>query len=94
MLNDVDEFKGRDEGYIDRINESVSKWDYLVSPSPYATECFKSAFRFNKEMLEVGYPRNDIFYQDEKLIEEQRERQLNENYLYQKIKSDIVCTNI
>src|SRR5699024_12856685 len=23
-------------------------------------------------MLEVGYPRNDIFYQDEKLIEEQR----------------------
>ncbi|MBW0761500.1 CDP-glycerol glycerophosphotransferase family protein [Mammaliicoccus lentus] len=72
MLNDVDEFKGRDEGYIDRINESVSKWDYLVSPSPYATECFKSAFRFNKEMLEVGYPRNDIFYQDEKLIEEQR----------------------
>ncbi len=72
MLNDVDEFKGRDEGYIDRINESVSKWDYLVSPSPYATECFKSAFRFNKEMLEVGYPRNDMFYQDEKLIEEQR----------------------
>ncbi|GGI43422.1 CDP-glycerol glycerophosphotransferase family protein [Mammaliicoccus stepanovicii] len=64
MLNDVEEFSGRDEGYIDRINHSVSKWDYLVSPSPYATQCFKSAFNFKKEMLEVGYPRNDVFYQD------------------------------
>ncbi|GGH99989.1 CDP-glycerol glycerophosphotransferase family protein [Mammaliicoccus vitulinus] len=69
MLNDVDDFKGRDEGYIDRINNSVSKWDYLVSPSPYATNCFKSAFKFDKEMLEVGYPRNDVFYQNESEIE-------------------------
>ena len=49
MLNDVDDFKGRDEGYIDRINRSVSQWDYLVSPSPYATSCFKSAFNFKKK---------------------------------------------
>ncbi|RIL45996.1 CDP-glycerol--glycerophosphate glycerophosphotransferase, partial [Mammaliicoccus fleurettii] len=72
MLNDVDDFKGRDEGYIDRINHSVSKWDYLVSPSPYSTNCFKSAFKFDKEMLEVGYPRNDIFYQNESEIEEKQ----------------------
>ncbi|MEB6215252.1 CDP-glycerol--glycerophosphate glycerophosphotransferase [Mammaliicoccus sciuri] len=72
MLNDVDDFKGRDEGYIDRINRSVSRWDYLVSPSPYATSCFKSAFNFKKEMLEVGYPRNDIFYENESDIEEKQ----------------------
>lgn len=64
MLNDVDNFEGRDAGYKDRVNQSISTWDYLISPSPYATECFKSAFNFNKEVLEVGYPRNDMFYSD------------------------------
>lgn len=62
MLNDVDTFEGRDEGYKDRVNQAIKNWDYLISPSPYASKCFKSAFNFKKEILEIGYPRNDIFY--------------------------------
>ncbi|RTX69717.1 CDP-glycerol--glycerophosphate glycerophosphotransferase [Staphylococcus hyicus] len=62
MLNDVNVFEGRDAGYKDRVNSAIQKWDYLISPSPYATTCFKSAFNFKKEVLEIGYPRNDIFY--------------------------------
>lgn len=61
MLNDVDTFEGRDEGYKDRVNQAIKNWDYLISPSPYASKCFKSAFNFKKEILEIGYPRNDIF---------------------------------
>lgn len=73
MLNDVDVFKGRDAGYKNRVNTATQKWDYLVSPSSYASECFKSAFHFNKTMLEVGYPRNDWAYQlnDEEQIDYQ-----------------------
>lgn len=66
MQNDVDDFKGKDSGYIGRVNAAVKQWDYLVSPSPYATKAFRSAFRFKKEVLEVGYPRNDIFYAGDK----------------------------
>lgn len=62
MLNDVDKFEGRTDDYKERVNQAIQTWDYLVSPSPYATNCFKSAFNFHKEILEVGYPRNDIFY--------------------------------
>ncbi|VEI31597.1 CDP-glycerol:poly(glycerophosphate) glycerophosphotransferase [Listeria grayi] len=62
MLNDVDTFEGKDDGYKDRVNIATRKWDYLISPSPYATQCFQSAFQYKKEILEVGYPRNDIFY--------------------------------
>lgn len=62
MQNDVKEFKGKDAGYLNRVNSAVKQWDYLVSPSPYATKAFRSAFNFEKEVLEVGYPRNDIFY--------------------------------
>lgn len=62
MLNDVEHFEGRDADYKNRVNQSIKAWDFLVSPSPYASECFTSAFNFKKEILEVGYPRNDIFY--------------------------------
>ncbi|WP_263698128.1 bifunctional glycosyltransferase family 2 protein/CDP-glycerol:glycerophosphate glycerophosphotransferase [Bacillus thuringiensis] len=43
------------------FNES-RKWDYLVSPNDYSTEIFKRAFKFEKETLDVGYPRNDLLY--------------------------------
>ncbi|WP_368503223.1 CDP-glycerol glycerophosphotransferase family protein [Alkalihalophilus sp. As8PL] len=39
------------------------KWDYLVSPNDYSTDIFKRAFKFKKEVLDVGYPRNDVLYQ-------------------------------
>lgn len=65
MLNDVDSFKGRDKGYKNRVNHAIRYWDYLISPSPYASECFKTAFKFKKDILEIGYPRNDIFYQED-----------------------------
>lgn len=40
------------------------KTDYFLSPSPFATECFRSAWKLGKwyrknEILELGYPRND-----------------------------------
>src|SRR5699024_1266551 len=63
MLYDMDQVYGRQEGYLERVSHAVDQWDYLISPSSYATQRFRSAFRFQKEILEVGYPRNDIFYQ-------------------------------
>lgn len=73
MLNDVENFEGRDENYKYRVNHAIKYWDYLISPSLYASECFKSAFEFHKEILEVGYPRNDIFYnKDENYINQKK----------------------
>lgn len=68
MQNDLDIIIGRDGTYLERVNFAVSQWDYLISPSEYATEHFKTAFNYNKEILEVGYPRNDIFYQEESIL--------------------------
>lgn len=62
MLHDVESFTGKDEGYKARVSQATAQWDYLISPSRYATERFKTAFKFKKEILEVGYPRNDLFY--------------------------------
>ncbi|WP_336715050.1 CDP-glycerol glycerophosphotransferase family protein [Arthrobacter sp. USHLN218] len=60
MLHDLDEVHGRDEGYLDRVSQAVRQWSVLLSPSPYATSAFRSAFEFSGRVLETGYPRNDI----------------------------------
>ncbi|AZU64000.1 bifunctional glycosyltransferase/CDP-glycerol:glycerophosphate glycerophosphotransferase [Neobacillus mesonae] len=41
-------------------------WDYLLSPNRYSSEIFNRAFKFDNEMLEYGYPRNDILYSPKK----------------------------
>ncbi|MEK4566270.1 bifunctional glycosyltransferase family 2 protein/CDP-glycerol:glycerophosphate glycerophosphotransferase [Alkalihalobacillus sp. FSL R5-0424] len=51
--------------YKKNFYEEAQRWEYLVSPNDYSTEIFKRAFHFNKEVLDVGYPRNDLFYKEE-----------------------------
>ena len=51
--------------YKKNFYEEAQRWDYLVSPNDYSTEIFKRAFHFDKEVLDVGYPRNDLFYKEE-----------------------------
>ncbi|MFI0367192.1 CDP-glycerol:glycerophosphate glycerophosphotransferase [Actinomadura sp. 1N219] len=41
---------------------SVPEWSHLLSPNPFSTEIFRRAFSFKGEMLEVGYPRNDLLH--------------------------------
>ncbi|WP_433227668.1 bifunctional glycosyltransferase/CDP-glycerol:glycerophosphate glycerophosphotransferase [Actinomadura formosensis] len=41
---------------------AVPEWSHLLSPNPFSTEIFRRAFAFKGEMLEVGYPRNDLLY--------------------------------
>lgn len=62
MLFDLDEIHGRDEGYVDRVTNSIKQWSVLLSPSAYASTIFKSAFRYDGPILESGYPRNDLFF--------------------------------
>lgn len=61
MQHDVANMPGRDAEYQDRAARLTSYWDVLLSGSPYATACFRSAFRFDGRILEEGYPRNDVF---------------------------------
>lgn len=76
MLHDLDEVVGRDEGYVDRVSNAVAQWTTLLSPSPYATQAFRSAFRYDGEVLEAGYPRNDILCAQDSstLVEQVRQR--------------------
>jgi CDP-glycerol glycerophosphotransferase len=48
------------EGRLDRLDRDVARWDLLLSPNPVSTPRLRGAFRYTGEVLESGYPRNDV----------------------------------
>jgi len=48
------------EGKLAELDRDVHRWDYLLSPNRVSTPRLRDAFGFEGEVLEVGYPRNDI----------------------------------
>lgn len=50
------------EKYKEKFYKNTRTWDYLISQNHFSSEVFKSAFAFDKTMLEIGYPRNDILF--------------------------------
>lgn len=48
--------------YHDNFVANTSTWDYLISQNAFSTETFRRCFAFHKEMLEIGYPRNDVLF--------------------------------
>lgn len=55
--------------YKKEFIKNVNTWDYLISQNAYSSEIFRRAFAFNKEILEIGYPRNDILINKNKPTE-------------------------
>lgn len=60
MAADIDKIHGRDGGYLSRVTTAAAQWSVLVSPSAYATQAIRSAYRYAGPVVELGYPRNDI----------------------------------
>lgn len=50
------------EKYRQNFYENTRTWDYLISQNHFSTEVFRRAFAFDKTILEIGYPRNDILF--------------------------------
>ncbi|WP_026415477.1 bifunctional glycosyltransferase/CDP-glycerol:glycerophosphate glycerophosphotransferase [Actinomadura oligospora] len=45
---------------LDWMAREVPRWDVLISPNPFTTSIMRRAFRYDGEILETGYPRNDL----------------------------------
>ena len=48
--------------YLEKARIDSSYIDYLLTPSKFDTEKFSTNFFYNGPILEIGYPRNDIFF--------------------------------
>jgi CDP-glycerol glycerophosphotransferase len=45
--------------YFDFMAADVARWSTFISPNPFSTPIFRQAFRYDGEVIETGYPRND-----------------------------------
>jgi CDP-glycerol glycerophosphotransferase len=45
---------------LDWMEREVPRWDVVISPNPFTTPIMRRAFRYEGEILESGYPRNDL----------------------------------
>ncbi len=48
--------------YIAGLPHSYRQFDFVVSPNAYTTEIMRRAYSIERDMLESGYPRNDVFH--------------------------------
>lgn len=48
------------EGRLARLSRDIAQWDILLSPNSVSTPRLRGAFGFEGEVLESGYPRNDV----------------------------------
>ncbi|TDQ51990.1 CDP-glycerol glycerophosphotransferase family protein [Actinorugispora endophytica] len=62
--------------YIANLPHRSRQWDFLVSPNTFTTPIMKNAFRCETEILESGYPRNDVFHSPDRDKTAQRVREL------------------
>ncbi|WP_375491728.1 CDP-glycerol glycerophosphotransferase family protein [uncultured Jatrophihabitans sp.] len=67
---DIENAQFGNVNYLDQFAVEVTKWDALISPNQFSTQILRRAFRYGGEVLETGYPRNDIFYAPD--VEERR----------------------
>lgn len=47
-------------GELARLTRDIGRWDALLSPNADSTPLFRQAFGFTGEIVESGYPRNDV----------------------------------
>ncbi len=50
--------------YKERFVRNVKTWDYLIAQNAFSSETFRRCFDFQKNMLEIGYPRNDVLFRE------------------------------
>jgi CDP-glycerol glycerophosphotransferase len=65
---------------INSFDRRARDWDYFVSPAHYATPLLKAAFLdpagATPEVLEIGYPRNDVLQSDDAPVIRDRVRKV------------------
>ncbi|MFD2044503.1 CDP-glycerol glycerophosphotransferase family protein [Ornithinibacillus salinisoli] len=62
LVFDMKDIHSADPKYKINFFQQSRRWNYLSSPNAYSSEIFIRAFKYEKELLEFGYPRNDILY--------------------------------
>ena len=64
LVFDQEEVMGANPLYKATFYRQAKMWDYLVSANYFSTGAFRSAFQYENNVLEYGYPRNDLLHSE------------------------------
>jgi CDP-glycerol glycerophosphotransferase len=59
------EQQGFSKALMESYDRRAAEWSYLVSPATYATPLLRRDFGYDGDVLEIGYPRNDVLLSDD-----------------------------
>lgn len=62
LVFDQEEVTSASPKYKKEFFKQRIDWDYLISANDFSTKTFRSCFMYEGEMLDYGYPRNDLMY--------------------------------
>lgn len=51
------------ESYQSEFKKNSATWDYLIAQNEFSENIFRRCFAFDKQMLRIGYPRNDVLFE-------------------------------
>lgn len=87
LVFDQEEVCGASPLHKQQFYRQSRDWDYLISDNRFSTDTFRRAFLFHNEIVECGYPRNDVLYAPDK---EERIKALKEKLGIPKDKKTIL----
>ncbi|MDD3172357.1 MAG: bifunctional glycosyltransferase family 2 protein/CDP-glycerol:glycerophosphate glycerophosphotransferase, partial [Herbinix sp.] len=64
LVFDMEDISSATPRYKHQVYKQSRAWDYLIAPNKYSSDIFRRCFMYDKEMLETGYPRNDILHDE------------------------------
>ncbi|GID94437.1 hypothetical protein Adi01nite_38490 [Amorphoplanes digitatis] len=67
---DIADVQFTDRRYLEKLEMEAPNWSFLVSPNTFSTPILRRAFKYDGELMEIGYPRNDLLFKDRAAIKE------------------------
>ncbi len=67
LVFDLEDINAATVRYKNKTYKQSRCWDYLVSANKYSSDIFRRCFKYEKTILETGYPRNDLLHASNKL---------------------------
>jgi CDP-glycerol glycerophosphotransferase len=71
IAHDISDVRFADPLYLEKLAVETGNWSVLLSPNRFSTPILRRAFRYEGELLESGYPRNDVLCRGTEAMAEQ-----------------------
>ncbi len=67
LVYDLENTSAATQKFKKQTFQQAKMWDYLIAANQFSSDTFRRCFQFQQNMLETGYPRNDILHAENRM---------------------------